>query len=160
MLNNSKKGISRGFAFEKLFNELLLLENLSPSFSYKPSGEQIDGLFEFYNQFFHVECKWEKEPVPASSIYTLLGKLEGKLINSLGIFISMSDFSKDIPFALERGKSINILLFTKSDMSDCFSVKYTFTEILKAKMRRAALYGSVLYEYSTHLKLLKLNKTK
>lgn len=55
--NNSKTGKKRGFAFEKLINELLELENLKPSFSYKATGEQIDGMFEFKNRFFHIECK-------------------------------------------------------------------------------------------------------
>ncbi len=158
--DNSKKRIKRGFAFEKLFNELLDSEKLNPSFSYKPSGEQIDGMFEYQNRFFHVECKWETAPVPASSIYSLQDKLNGKLSGSLGIFVSMSDFSIDAPQALEKGKDINILLFTKNDIEACFSENCTFSEILGIKLRYAALYGSVLYEHSTHLQLLKLNKEK
>jgi len=160
LVNNSQKGIKRGFAFEKLFNELLDLEELNPSFSYKPTGEQIDGMFEFENRYFHVECKWEAKPLPVSAIYSLRGKMEGKLVGSLGVFVSMSHFSPDVSEALERGKDINILLFTKGDVDSCFSDKYTFVEILKIKMRYAALYGSVLHEHSTHLNLLKQNKVK
>jgi len=158
--NNNKTGTKRGFAFERLINELLKFEKLKPSFSYKPTGEQIDGMFEFKNRFFHVECKWESKPICASNFYSLHGKMVGKLIGSLGIFISMSDFSVDAPSALEKGKPIDTLLFTSGDVVDCFSNTYSFTEILETKLRNAALYGSVLYEHSTHLQLLKLNKVK
>lgn len=96
----------------------------------------------------------------ASNFYSLQGKMEGKLIGSLGIFISMSDFSVDAPSALEKGKPINTLLFTGGDIKDCFSNTYSFSEILETKLRKAALYGSALYEHSTHLQLLKLNKVK
>ncbi len=158
--SNSKTGKKRGFAFEKLINELLELENLNPSFSYKSTGEQIDGMFEFKHRFFHIECKWESKPMCASNFYSLQGKMRGKLIGSLGIFISMSDFSLDAPSALEKGKTIDTLLFTSGDIKDCFSPAYSFSEILEIKLRNAALYGSVLYEHSTHLQLLKLNKVK
>lgn len=160
LTNSSKTGKQRGFAFEKLFNGLLEVEKLVPSFSYRPSGEQIDGMFEFQHRFFHVECKWEEAPIPASSIYSLRGKLDGKLSGCLGIFISMSNFSIDCPAALEKGKDVNILLFTKGDIDACFSSDYTFSEILKIKLRYAALYGSCLYEHSTHLQLTKQGKIK
>jgi hypothetical protein len=160
LTNNSIVGKQRGFAFETLFNKLLEEEKLFPSFSYKPTGEQIDGMFEYQNRFFHVECKWEDAPIPASSIYSLRGKLDGKLSGCLGVFISMSDYSIDCPAALEKGKDVNILLFTKVDMDSCFSHNYTFSEILKIKLRYAALYGSCLYEHSTHLQLTKQGKAK
>lgn len=154
------KGIQRGFAFEKLLSEMLEIEKLNPSYSYKAVGEQIDGMFEFRNRFFHFECKWEDKAISASSIYQLQGKLEGKLDGSLGIFISMSNFSTDAPKTLEKGKSINVLLFTKEDMDFIFSGKYFFKELLDVKLRYAALYGSTLYEYITHLQMQKLNKVK
>lgn len=158
--NNVIKGKKRGFIFEKLINELLELENLKPSFSYKTTGEQIDGMFEFKNRFFHVESKWESKPISASNFYSLQGKMSGKLTGSLGIFISMSDYSMDATTALEKGKPIDILLFNSGDIIDCFSSSYSFKEILETKLRYAALYGTVLYEHSTHLQLLKLNKVK
>ena len=52
--SNNKTGTKRGFAFERLINELLEIENLKPSFSYKPTGEQIDGMFEFNLKLFAV----------------------------------------------------------------------------------------------------------
>jgi hypothetical protein len=158
--NNGQTGKNRGFSFERLINESLNHEKLSPSFSYKPTGEQIDGMFEFKNRFFHVECKWESDPICASKIYSLQGKLKGKLIGSHGVFISMSDYSEVAPEALEKGKEIDILLFTRNDVAACFTNSCSFSELLEIKLRYAALYGSVLYEYSTHLQLLKLKKVK
>ncbi len=160
LVNGSIKGIQRGFVFEKLVNEILEIENLNPSYSYKAAGEQIDGMFEFRNRYFHFECKWEDKAISVSSIYQLQGKLDGKLDGSLGVFISMSNFSTDAPKALEKGKSINIILFTKEDMDFIFSNKHYFNELLDVKLRYAALYGSTLYEYISHLQMQKLNKAK
>jgi hypothetical protein len=159
-MNNRRDAKKRGFDFEKLFQELLAFEKLNPIPSYRPKGEQIDGFFEFRNLFIHLECKWEAKPQAASNIYTMQGKLAGKLIGCLGIFVSMSNFSTDAPEAIEKGKPIDILLFTKSDVDYCFSANYTFSDILYIKMRNAALYGSCLYEFATHLQISSDTKSK
>jgi len=160
LTNDVQKGAERGFAFEKLVNELLEIEGLNPSFPYRTDSEQIDGMFEAKGRYFHIECKWEEKPLPVSSIYPLQGKLSGKLIGSLGVFISMSDFSSGAPTALEKGKSINTLLFTRDDMDWIFSKEYTFLDVLNAKLRYAALYGNIMYRFTSHLKLVKVNKAK
>jgi hypothetical protein len=147
---NSQKRQTRGYEFEKLLFDLLEFENLKPSPSYKLKGEQIDGLFEFEHKFFLLECKWEKDEMPASQLYTFQGKVERKLVGGLSIFISMSNFSIDCPQSIEK-KPINMILFTKEDMDYCFSEGYTFSKILKVKLRYAAQYGSVLYPFLTYL---------
>jgi hypothetical protein len=80
----------RGYEFEKLIFNFLDFEALSPSASYRTQGEQIDGFFEFENRFYLLEAKWT-EPVSVSEVYVFRAKVEGKLSNTLGIFISMLD---------------------------------------------------------------------
>lgn len=58
----------------------------------------------------------DRDPLPASSIYQFRGKVEGKLVGTIGVFISMSGFSNDAADALVAGKVISTVLFNGDDM--------------------------------------------
>ena len=79
--------------------------------------------------------------MPASAIYSFKGKVDGKLSGTIGIFISMSGYSKDAVDALCLGKELNIILFDKEDIDEAFST--SFSNVLKQKLRAAADYGNV-----------------
>ena len=83
----------RGRNFEKLLHKLLDAEGLRPKINLRPDGEEIDGSFEMDSRVYLLEAKWHKTPLPASSIYAFRGKIDGKLIGTVGVFISMSSFS-------------------------------------------------------------------
>lgn len=110
----------RGFEFENLIFSLLQNANVEPKASYKSRGEQVDGSFFWNGQTFLLEAKWEKKPIPVSSIYAFKGKLDGKFHTTSGIFISVSGFSYDVEDALRFGKSLNILLFDKDRCKSTF----------------------------------------
>jgi hypothetical protein len=135
----------RGFAFEKILNACLLADGLEPRSGYKTEGEQIDGSFFLDGSVFLLEAKWHKDPLPASSIYQFKGKVDGKLFGTLGIFISMSGYSKDAVDALTLGKSLNIVLFGKEDIDSVILGERGFKSILKSKLRIAAEQGVVYY---------------
>jgi Restriction endonuclease len=145
----------RGFELEKLLYDLLAYEKLEPIQSFRGKGEQIDGLFEYKNRYFLIEAKWEKNPVPASKIYSLQGRLGGKLIGCLGCFISMSGFSDDAPPLIEK-TGVNVILFTQRDMDYCFDEKYSFSEVLNTKLHFAAREGQVFNEFESFLNNKKL----
>lgn len=106
----------RGYDFEKVLKGLLESEGLEPRSSYKSPGEQIDGSFYLDGGFLLLEAKWHADPIPASTLYQFKGKVDGKLVGTLGVFISMSGYSADAVDALIAGKSLNLILFTKEDM--------------------------------------------
>jgi hypothetical protein len=107
---------TRGYEFEKLLAELLALDHLDPRVSYKTLGEQIDGSFFLDGTVFLIEAKWHSQEIPASTLYQLKGKVDGKLIGTIGVFLSMSGYSKDAVDALTLGKSLNLILFDKRDL--------------------------------------------
>ncbi len=145
----------RGYQLEKLLYDLFEYENLEPIPPYKNMGEQIDGSFECQNRFFILEAKWETKPLPASKIFGLQGRLQGKLIGTLGIFISMSDFSiKALPHIEKK----NVILFTQKDMDYCFDPNYSFSEILYVKLRQAAKQGIILFDIEDYFKRKKVLK--
>lgn len=138
---------SRGFAFEKIIKAKLDNEQLEPRAGYKPTAEQIDGSFFWEGRTFLLEAKWEKDKLPASSLYAFQGKLNGKFHNTSGVFLAVNGYGKDAEEALKVGKSLNILLFDGSDIRIIFNNEVSFLEVLKFKLRQAGDTGSLNVPY-------------
>lgn len=141
----------RGFDFERVLKRLLDADGLEPRSSYKAKGEQIDGSFYLDGTFILLEAKWHADPIPASTLYQFKGKVDGKLVGTLGVFISMSGYSEDAVDALTAGKSLNLILFNKEDIDAAIAGKQGFKTILKAKLRKAAEEGLVYYPTAIEL---------
>lgn len=137
----------RGFELEKLIYAVLEIEKLKPRSGYKPDGEQIDGSFFWKGNTYLLEAKWVGNPVPASSIYSFKGKLDGKFHTTSGIFIAMNGYSEEVEDALKFGKALNILLFDKNDMALILNGQVSFLKVLKFKLRQAGDTGSIQVSY-------------
>ncbi|RZJ85438.1 MAG: hypothetical protein EOO64_00685 [Massilia sp.] len=132
---------SRGRAFEVIIKRILSNEGMEPRGSLRPSGEEIDGAFCMFSRTFLLEAKWRKDAIPASDLYAFKGKVDGKLVGTLGVFISMSGYSKDAIDALKAGKEINLILFDAEDLRLVDEGVLTFEEAMKRKLRFAAEEG-------------------
>jgi hypothetical protein len=139
----------RGFHFERFLHSLLDSEGLEPSTNYRPDGEEIDGSFILEGRFFLLEAKWHSKPMPASTIYSFKGKVDGKLSGTIGLFISMSGYGPDAVGALIRGKDLNTLLFDSIDIESALPDEHSFRDILKARLRTAAQHGIVHRDQKT-----------
>lgn len=135
----------RGYDFERLLHLLLSLDGLEPRTGYKPKGEQIDGSLHLDGRTYLLEAKWHAEPLPASTLYQFKGKVDGKLVGTIGIFISMSGYSEDAADALTLGKGLNIILFDQRDMDAVIRRGAGFKTILKLKLRKATEEGAVYF---------------
>lgn len=147
----------RGFEFERLLNSVLENEKLEPRTGFKPKGEQVDGSFFWEGRTFLLEAKWVNHKIPVSYIYSFKGKLDGKFHNTSGVFLSMSDYSSDVEDALKFGKTLNILLFDRTDIEIIFNNEISFLEVLKFKLREAGDTGSLLVPYDTNKKVEEIN---
>lgn len=141
----------RGRAFEQILVRLLARENLEPRASMRPSGEEIDGSFAMGDCFFLLEAKWLSKPVPASALYAFKGKVDGKLVGTIGAFFSMSDYSTDAVDALLAGKELNLILFGQKDLLLIEEGKISMREAVRAKLRYAAEYGQPFFALESHL---------
>lgn len=137
----------RGHRFEDLIYSVLLRDQLEPRIRIRRPGEEIDGSFYLEGTYLLLEAKWHAGPLPVSTIYEFKGKIDGKLVGTLGVFISMSGYSKDAADALTWGKSINALLFDRDDMDAIILDRVGFKSMLKWKLRAAAEAG-VVYKTS------------
>lgn len=142
----------RGRSFEKVVKNFLTEENLSPSASYKPTGEEIDGSFELDNKTYLLEMKWHGNPLPASQVYTFKGKVDGKLVGTVGVFISVSGYTKNAVDAIRFGKELNIILFDRNDFELALSDGCSFEEVLRYKLRAAAKEGAIYVPYIKEVK--------
>jgi hypothetical protein len=161
---------ARGYAFELMVFKLLALEGLEPSPSYyahpmgrgedepeaprrrgrRPGGEQIDGCFVLDGRYFLVEAKWQ-EPIAASDMYVFRGRVDGKLVGTVGVLVSATGFAKDAEFALFWGKEVNVLLVDGNDVGLALESGNSFRAMMKVKLREAASVGRVFYSYAEFL---------
>lgn len=141
----------RGYRFESLLADLLRAGDLDPRTSYKASGEQIDGSFFLDGTVFLLEAKWHKDEIPASTLYQFKGKVDGKLVGTIGVFLSMSGYSQDAVDALTLGKSLNLVLFDKRDIDAAINRDLGFRAVLKRKLRQAAEEGVVYFPAEAEL---------
>ncbi len=63
---------ARGFLFESFLHDMFAAYDLNPRGSFKITGEQIDGAFEFEGTQFLVEARWEKKRQSAHPLIPFL----------------------------------------------------------------------------------------
>lgn len=141
----------RGYELERLLIDLARLEKLDAEPSYRGDGEQVDGYFSVDHRHFLLEAKWRGSPVTASEVFAFQGKLRGKLLGTLGLFVSISGFSADAPSALVFGKELDVLLADRGDIQLALDASRAFHEMVRVKMRAAAQRGDVYYKYQRWL---------
>ncbi|MEX1204147.1 MAG: hypothetical protein WEB85_02740, partial [Dongiaceae bacterium] len=86
---------ARGYALERLLNELFNLEGLRPRGAFKLVGEQIDGSFSWRNQTHLLEARWATDQVAGLGFSSLIYKIEGKTADTRGLFISINGYSQE-----------------------------------------------------------------
>lgn len=141
----------RGRSFERVLKQILEREGMAPRASMRPSGEEIDGSFAIGDRFFLLEAKWHTPPIAASALYAFKGKVDGKLVGTIGVFFSMSDYSAEAVDALLYGKALNLILFGRQDLLLIEDQKISMHEAIRVKLRYAAEYGQPFFDLSTHL---------
>ena len=117
-------------------------DDLEPRTSFRPTGEEIDGSILLGDRHILVEAKWTSSPQPASSLYAFKGKVDGKLVGTIGAFFSMNGYSRDSIKALISGKDLNLILFDGEDLDAIASEAIGIRAALLYKLRAAAEEGT------------------
>ena len=137
-MSNKQK---RGFDFEKFINNIFNLYDLNSRCSYRANGEQIDGAFTYEHQDYLIEAKWEKDPMPKSSLLTFEGKVAGKLDNTLGLFISISGFSDNC-----KPKNVSkVILMDSQDIIMVLDNRIDLPMLIYRKKQHASQTGEILF---------------
>ncbi len=130
----------RGRLFETFLHDLFAAHDLNPRGSFKIVGEQIDGALEFEGTQFLLEAKWEKKRQRAAPLDSFSKKVERKLENTLGLFISLEGYT-DEGLAAIRGGRPALILMDGEELALVLQGMVDFRELLKQKVRHAAQTG-------------------
>lgn len=132
---------ARGFALERLLNELFALEELAPRGSFKIAGEQIDGAFSWRGQTHLVEARWRQEKVAGSGFAELKYKIEGKSADTRGLFVSITGYSSDGLQSLATKGSLRFVCIDGAHLIRALQPGGTLVSILTQIWRHAGETG-------------------
>ena len=135
----------RGRQLEPLLRDLFVLFDLDPKAAFTLRGEQIDGSFSLGETHFLLEAKWTKDPSERKELDAFKAKIQGKIENTLGLFVSINGFHKTA-VELHSGHGSQMLLMTGADLYLVLDARVDLVELLKRKHRHASQTGDVLFE--------------
>lgn len=133
---------ARGFDLERLMYDLFELFDLDPKASFKNTGEQIDGAFSLEGTDYLFEAKWQKDLVGVQDLDAFSSKVQRKLDNTLGVFLSMNGFSPDGIAAHSTGRP-SVILMDGADLMAVLEERIDFVTLLLRKKRHAAQTGNI-----------------
>lgn len=143
ILHSTSNEQRRGLDFEPFLRRLFALFDLDPRGAFTLPGEQTDGSIRLDSQLFLVEARWRMKPSDPDDIRSFRGKVEEKLDNTLGLYISMNGFTDE---AIKRAAvpPAKVILLDGQDLILAIQGHVDLLEMLRKKIRRAAETGEVL----------------
>ncbi len=138
----SKDEQARGYAFEKFLNHIFAHYDLAPRGSFKTNGEQIDGAFTHNSTDYLLEAKWQTKLISLSDLYIFQGKIDSKLKNTIGLYVSFNGYSNEV---LENFQAKAIILVDGQDLCQILEDRISLPDMIEAKRKEAATTGNVMY---------------
>lgn len=132
----------RGYSLERFLNELFGLFDIDAKSPFKVLGEQIDGAFTLEGTEFLLEARWRAAKASPADLDGFKGKIERKLDNTLGLFLSMNGFEDSAVQLHSSGRAVMILM-DGSDLSAVIEGRIVLPELLSRKRQHAARTGSI-----------------
>ena len=132
----------RGLDFEQLLRNLFELFDLDPRGPFRTTADQIDGAFTFEGGDYLLSARWRKDPVGIEDLDAFKGKIQTRLENTLGLYVSVAGFS---PTAVERHSAAQpvLILMDGMDLMAVLEHRIGLDELLLRKRRHAAQTGEV-----------------
>jgi hypothetical protein len=136
----------RGYGLERLLVDLFDAFDLDPKRSFKLTGEQVDGAFTFDAMDYLIEAKWESGQVGSADLDQLAQRVQRKLDNTLGLFLSISGFTAGGINAHSAGRRL-ILLMDGADLMAVLDGRIDLGDLLRRKRRHAAETGDIYWRF-------------
>ncbi|MBE9073347.1 MAG: restriction endonuclease [Microcystis sp. M54BS1] len=117
-LINSEDKKQRGFSLEDLLKRIFSLYEIptQKSFRRNEGGEQIDGAFKLEGWYYLVECKWTQNLTDIRQLDSLYGKISRSGKQTLGLFLSINGWSKNVCPLLKQNNDKSIILMDGYDL--------------------------------------------
>lgn len=115
---NSEDKRQRGLLLEDLLERIFSLYEIptQKSFRRNEGGEQIDGAFKLESWYYLVECKWTQKLTDIRQLDSLYGKISRSGKQTLGLFLSINGWSKNVCPLLKQNHDKSIILMDGYDL--------------------------------------------
>lgn len=161
--NNQLLAQKRGLMFEKLVREVFRAWGMLRRGSYHTGdnrSEQIDGVVEFAGRHSLLEAKWEKANLAASELFSFLGKVEGKFLGTIGLFVSRNPLTSNFLTALRAGRRQCIIVMHGRDVDSLFDPEFDLKGYLAAHVFHVCVSNMCHLSTDKHLKKLREEQAK
>jgi hypothetical protein len=128
----------RGPQLEHIVHEVLVEERLSPVRRIISPGEEIDLGFTLDGQHYLVECKWEGEPIGVPTVTGFMAKVMSKAEGTFGVVLSMSGFVRQINEKVTRGRRLNCVGLTHTELMAVLEGRASWTETVRRSRQLAS----------------------
>ncbi len=128
----------RGKRLEQLVHMVLEAERLRPRGPLRNPGEELDRTFTIGNIHYHLECKWEEEPIGFPPVRDFMGKVGRKAEGTFGVFLSMSGFVGDINRSAVFGQRLNSVGLTGPQFMNVIEGRTTWSDLVDAARSAAS----------------------
>jgi len=127
----------RGYKLEHLLNKLFEHSKIitQKSFTRNDKAEQIDGAFKFDGWYYIVECKWREKPADMSQLDVLLAKVNRSAKQTMGLFLSISGWSKKVPETLQKNPDKSVFLMNGNELEKVLKDQLDLREVLIRKLK-------------------------
>jgi hypothetical protein len=131
---------ARGYAFEKIFPDLMRISGIKVEEPFKIVGEQLDGAIKYDGHFYLIELKWITAKLEPSDVGSFYFKVDGKL-GARGIVIAMNGYSSGVLESVSKGKELKVLLLDGNHFANVIYGQYKFSILLEHAIKYASLKG-------------------
>jgi len=132
-----------GYEFQDWFYDLMDLFEVTNRRPYVADGRQIDGSITVSGTTYLIELKFTREQAGAPDVDTILKKIHDKADNTMGIMISISNYS-GTAVSGASGARTPVLLMDHRHLYLALSGTITFSEIVDRVRRHASQTGEAL----------------
>jgi restriction endonuclease Mrr len=133
----------RGYMFEEFLVDIFNFFDLDAKSSFRIEGEQIDGAFSFDGADYLLEAKWTKSPIEKTELSVFHEKIESKLKNTLGLFVSVNGYTET---ATNSGfRNNNMVLMDGQDIVQILENRISLPDLLRQKRKHAAQTGEIMF---------------
>lgn len=131
----------RGYEFENLLKDLFKFEDLHPRGSFRNKGEEIDGSFTWAGRTYLVEAKWRVDRTPSSELSIFRSKLDGKSIETRGVFVSANGYTEDGQAALTQKGEARFICLDGAHIMRALQSGQSLVDIMNKAWRHASETG-------------------
>lgn len=143
----------RGFLLEDLLNRTLDLYEIPVvrSFTRNDGAEQIDGAFKLEGWHYLVECRWRKKLADIRQLDGLKGQVDRSGKQTMGLFLSIEGWSKNVPALLKQNPDKFIFLMNGYDLRNVLCGYVDLRDFLLAKIAKLNLEAEPFFGVSDYL---------